>query len=325
MSYIKCRHKIVFTLFIKDIIWEIRMQESKIREKYQREDENDLRGTNVEAMNQFIEMLKLHEKSEDPRIRNIAENFMCIDKVAPNFTIFQGKKCYFMHNFKAYQISKDTNMLVATHEFGHAMLSIMNDTVVPENYGELVERAKQHALSPENKENFKEYIQYISGKTDKKEKRTDAEKGPVSDIISSIFQLQGLRIGTYDNVCYFPSSHSREYYYDEEQNKPNIKNIFDEDFANYYSLQVNRCTQEIEIIRNLFGDELIQAMDKELDKIFEKLLQIKETDKVEVKEDSMERIKNAIIFTKQSEIDQIDLIDQKENLKEQEGKGERNE
>lgn len=72
-------------------------------------------------MDRFIEMLHQHEKSEDPRIRGIAENFNYIDKLAPNFTIFQVKQCLFMHNFKAYQISEDTNMLVATHEFGQAL------------------------------------------------------------------------------------------------------------------------------------------------------------------------------------------------------------
>ena len=167
------------------------MKEKEIREKYQREDENDSKGTNVGAMDRVIEMLYLHEKNEDPRIRGIAENFEYIDKLKPNFTIFQAKECFFMRNFKAYQISEDTNMLVATHEFGHGILAIMNDTVVPENYEGIIERAKKFATLPENKEYFKSYIQYLSGKTDKKDDRTEAEKGPVSDIISSIFQFQG--------------------------------------------------------------------------------------------------------------------------------------
>jgi len=186
------------------------MREEEIRKKYQRADDTDLRGTNIEAMDRFIEMLYLHEKSEDPRVKDIAENFEYIDKIAPNFVIFQGDKCCFMHNFKAYQIAKDTDMLVASHEFGHAVLSMMNDTTVPENYGDIIQRAKQHALSSGNKEYFKEYVQYICGKTDKKEERTEAEKGPVSDIISSIFQFQALRIGSQDNVCIFPSSHPRD-------------------------------------------------------------------------------------------------------------------
>lgn len=51
------------------------MTEEEIRKRYQREDESDSRGTNIEAMDRFIEMLKLHEKSEDSRIRSIAKDF----------------------------------------------------------------------------------------------------------------------------------------------------------------------------------------------------------------------------------------------------------
>lgn len=301
------------------------MKEEEIRKKYQREDENDLRGSNVEAINRFIEMLHLHEKSEDSRIRDIGENFGCIDKVAPNFTIFQSQNCLFMHNFKAYQISEDTNMLVATHEFGHAILSIMNDTIVPENYGDIIEGAKKHALSSENKEYFKEYIQYLCGKTDEKENRTDAEKGPLSDIVSSIFQLGGLRIGSYDNVCWFPSSHSREYYYDEEKGEPNLRNIFDEDFANYYSLKVNNCTREIETIKKLFGDEFVQVLDAEVEKAHEKLLAIKENKIEEKPKNPMEQIKSVVSFSRQGEIENISEKD-KEEVKDIQGeKGEINE
>ena len=187
------------------------MKDEEIRKKYQRDDENDLTGTNVGAVDRFIEMLHLNERSTDSRISSIAENFeMIIDKLAPNFRIFQGDKCFFRTNFNIYQISENASMLDASHEFGHAVLSIVNNTIPPEDYGNVIEKAKQHAFSPENKEKFKEYIQYISGKTDRKEERTEAEKEEVSDIISSIFQLQGFRIDTPDNVCIFPSSHSRK-------------------------------------------------------------------------------------------------------------------
>ncbi|MCI8384315.1 MAG: hypothetical protein HFJ33_05595 [Clostridia bacterium] len=281
------------------------MKEEEIRKRYQREDESDLRGTNVGAMDRFIAMLQLHEKSEDLYVRNMGENFEYIDQLSPNFVIFQGKECLFMHNFKAYQISENTDMLVATHEFGHAVLSIMNDTVVPEDYGKIIARAKQYAISPENKENFKDYIQYLSGKNDRKEDRTEAEKGPVSDIISSIFQLQGLRIGTADNICIFPSSHPREYYYDEEKGQPNLKNIFDEDFANYYALKVNNCTKELKAIRDLFGDEFVHVLDTELKRVSERLSMVKESEMQESLSKPIEQIKSVVVFSRQGEIQEI--------------------
>lgn len=285
------------------------MRDEEIRKRYQREDENDLRGTNVGAMNKFIEMLHLHEECEDSRISSIAENFEHIDKLASNFIIFESDDCFFMHNFKAYQISENTDMLVAAHEFGHGVLSMMNDTKVPENYGDIIANAKQHALSPENKQYFKEYIQYISGKTEQKECRTEAEKGPVSDIISSIFQLQGLRIDTPENVCIFPGSHSREYYYDEEKNQPKLDKIFDEDFANYYSLKVNNCKEEIQTIKNLFGDEFVEALDIELEKVSERLEAVKENEIQKESKDPMEQIKSVVAFSRQGEIQSINSLE----------------
>lgn len=297
------------------------MNQKEIRRKYQREDENDLRGTNVKAMDKFIEMLSLHEESTDSRIRDIGETFEYIDKLAPNFQIFQGKDCYFMHNFKAYQISENTDMLTATHEFGHAILSIMNNTVVPQNYDKVIEKAKQHALSSEKREDFKKYILYLSGKTDEQSDRTEAEKGPLSDIISSIFQLPGLRIGSYDNVCIFPSSHNRSYYFDEEKGIPKLKNIFDEDFANYYTLKVTNASREIETLRFLFGDEFVQVLDEQLEKAREKSLTLKDYRIEETNQDPMEKIKQVVIFTKQSELEDISI----EDINIQKSEGERNE
>lgn len=287
------------------------MKEEEIRKKYQREDDTDLRGVNIGAVDKFIEMLHLQEENKDLRISSIARNFEYMGELAPNFTIFQNEKCLFMRNFKAYQISERTNMLVASHEFGHAVLSIMNKTEIPENYEDLIKRAKQHAISPENKEYFKEYIQYLCRKTQEAERRTEAEKGPVSDIISSVFQFQGLRIGSEDNICILPSSHSRNYYYDEEKGKLNLKNIFDENFANYYALKTNNCTQELETVRALFGDEFLQTLDEELEKAYLKLEKVKENrNQGKTKEDAVESIKSVIMFSRQGEIDNINSLEQ---------------
>ncbi len=278
------------------------MNEQEIRLKYQRDDENDLRGTNILAMDRFIEMLKLHEKSDDLRIRSIADNFDKFGKISPNFTIFEDEKCAFMHQFKAYQISKDTNMLVASHEFGHAVLSIANNLQLPDDYENVIERAKKHALSQEHKEEFKEYVQYLCDRTEQRGKRSEAEKKLVADIISSIFQSPGLRIGSNENVCILPAYHLRGYYYDEESKTPNVKNIFDEDFANYYTLKVNNCDKEIETLKSLFGEELINVLDNQLQIAYERLDKYKSN---ENKENITEQIKGTVVYTRQGEIDQI--------------------
>ncbi len=243
------------------------MNEDYIRETYQRDNETDPRGKNVGAIDKLIQMLHLQEKSNDANIRMIANNFEYIKKAAPNFTIFEAEKpddCFFMQNFKAYQIGKDADLLVASHEFGHAILSIGTDTKVPENFDNVIKNAKEHSLNQENKEYFKGYVQYLSNKTNLN--RTEAEKGPLSDIMSAIFQQPGLRINTPENVCMFPSSHSREYYYDEEKGKIKIDKVYDEIFANFYALKSGNHEKEIATLEKLFGKELIQTLDLEISK-----------------------------------------------------------
>ena len=102
------------------------------------------------------------------------------------------------------------------------------------------------------------------------EERTKAEKGPLADILSSIFQYPSLTFanpdGTKSRTMIFPSFHNREYYFDVNNGKMKIDKIFDEDFANYYALALNGCTRELGILRNFLGDEWIQTMENELDK-----------------------------------------------------------
>ena len=64
----------------------------------------------------------------------------------------------------------------------------------------------------------------------------------------------------------FPSFHDREYYFDEEKGKMRTDRIFDEDFANYYSLVLNGCTKELGILRKFLGEEWMQSMEQELEK-----------------------------------------------------------
>lgn len=241
------------------------MTEQEIRKRFQRDDETDLRGTNIGAIDNLISMLELHKESSDIYVRSIAENFGEFEKLAPNFVIFESQnpdECFYMHNFAAFQIGKETDSLISSHEFGHAVIGITNKTKVPDGYEAIIERAKAYALSPEHKEKFKEYITYLSQKDN--QDRTDAEKGPVSDIISSIFQQPGFRIGSYENVCMLPSFHNRDYYYDEEKSTMKVDKVYDEDFANFYALKANNCEKELDVLRQLFGDELLQVLDSEL-------------------------------------------------------------
>ncbi|MCI9063760.1 MAG: hypothetical protein HFJ17_04075 [Clostridia bacterium] len=295
------------------------MKEENIRKKYQRDDENDKRGTNGGAIDNFIKMLEAHKESTDKNIRSIAENFEYFDILAPNFIIFECEddKCGFMPVFKALQIGKNTSKLISSHEFGHAVLAVTSNTQVPKDYENIILRAKEYALSPENKEFFKSYVEYLSKNGG--DNRTEGEKGPVSDIISSIFQERGLRIGHFDNACIFPSSHSRSYYFDEEKGKMKEQAVFDEDFANFYALKANNCEKEISILRKLFGNEFVQTLDNEIEKAANILEKVASKENQEKNSDTMDKIKSAIIGERQENIISIQEPDKENENKRNEG------
>ncbi len=297
------------------------MTEQEIRKRFQRDDETDLRGTNSGAIDNLISMLELHKESSDMYIRSIAEHFEEFEKLSPNFVIFESQnpnECFYMHNFAAFQIGKDTDSLISSHEFGHAVIGITNKTKVPDGYEAIIERAKAYALSPEHKEKFKEYITYLSQKDN--QDRTDAEKGPVSDIISSIFQQPGFRIGSYENVCMLPAFHNRDYYYDEEKSTMRVDKVYDEDFANFYALKANNCEKELEVLRQLFGDELLQVLDSELLKsavILERVA-AKEHNETAISS-TIDSIKSVITGTTQEEIRLIKDPEKEAEIQKDEG------
>ena len=263
-------------------------------------------------------MLKRHTVSTNKYVKSIADDFENFDKIAPHFVIFETKeegKCNYMHTFKALQISKNTSLEISSHEFGHAILGVTSNTKVPDDYENVIVRAKKYALSPENKEFFKSYIQSLS--KDGENSRTEGEKGAVSDIISSIFQQPGFRIGNFENVCMLPSCHSRDYYFDEEKNEMNVKRIFDEDFANFYSLKANNCEQEVETLRKLFGDEFIQVLDEELIKSAQKLEKVVDREDNGMQLSTLDNIKATITGERQGEIALIREETVKENEKQE--------
>ena len=282
------------------------MNEQEIRLKYQRD--GGSQGKNDIAVSRFIDMLHLHEKSDNPYIRRIVENVQNISSLAPNFTIFQSEKStFFMHQFCALQIKLNSDDLVLCHEFGHAILgiteqrdetknnSLRNSSHVnpPENFEEIVKQANQNAKSTKNIEKFKAYIKYLSDAN--QSERTDAEKGPVSDIISSIFQTPAFSIENKKHVL--PSYHMRDYYFDEEKGQMKVDKIFDEDFANFYTLTVNNCDKELQILREFLGEEWMHVMETRLEEASKQMAK-----SIDRKEDVMGNIKSVIMGVDRSNI-----------------------
>ena len=209
-------------------------------------------------------MLREHEKSDDSNVRRIIAGLVNLESIAPNFTIFQSdKSAGFMHQFNALSITSQMDQLGISHEFGHAILGMINGLKIPEKFEEVVERAYSHSKSPEIIDKLRQYIKCISN-PDSSE-ITKAEKGPVSDIISAIHQNCAFRIK--GETYILPSFHRRSYYYNEETSQMKTKQIFDECFANFYALISNNCHEELEKLKMLFGEEFLKVMNAELEKV----------------------------------------------------------
>lgn len=249
----------------------IYLTDDEIRKRYERD--GGPMGANQEAITKFIQMIRAHEKSENSCVREIIAGLDNLQSIAPNFTIFQSPdKNFFMHQFKALTISLTSSDLVMSHEFGHALLGMINGLQIPEKFEEVVERAYNHSKSTEIIPKLIEYIKRISN-PDLPEV-TEAEKGPVSDIISAIHLNCAFRIK--GEIYILPSYHPRSYYQNEKTGERKIKQIFDECFANIYALMANNHHKELEDIKTLFGEEFFQVMNAELEKAAKTINRISE-------------------------------------------------
>ena len=273
------------------------MTDEEIRKRYQR-DGGPL-GKNKLAIDKFIRMLHTHEKSSSKKIRDIVANLQNLQNLEPDFIIFESEKVTgFMHQFAALRIDiENSDDLVLSHEFGHGVLSMINGLELPDGYEETVKQARANCISQENKEKFRQFVEYISDKDNTE--RTEAEKGPVSDIISSIFQYPGLSFAATNKTCILPSYHDREYYFDEEKGIMKTDAIFDENFANFYALVANNCAKELQTLRELLGDDWMKEMEQQLEKAAKTIEMAKEK---EPEKTAIEQIKSTIMDVRESQI-----------------------
>ena len=284
------------------------MIEQEIRDKYQRD--GGPAGKNDKAITKFIEMLRKHAKSNNSYIQDIVNNINNLEILAPNFIIFESEdQTFFMHQFKALQIALNSDDLKISHEFGHCILSAINKLEVPDNFESIVKGAKHNCINEENKDKFIEYFDYLSNSDNMQ--RTDAEKGPVSDIISSVFQQPSLVFAKLNKQCVLPSFHIRSYYFDEEKGQMRTKVIFDEQFANFYALVANNCDKELQILKELLGEEWYKTMENELEKASRNIRLIKDKQN----SDPIENIKGSITDTRAGQVPNLSNEINRDNYK----------
>ena len=252
------------------------MNVNEFKEKFQRTEENQM-GINTNVTNSIVDFIEGSKECKDENVKYFLDNFDKIDKVYQNFRVFESKDANgFMYLFKALNLTKDADNFTIGHEIGHVLNSMKNlrfvdpehslktQIVIPENFEKIVDNAKANCLLPENKEFFKEYVEHICKDKD----ISIAEKGPLSDILSAVFRQSGLRIGSVENVCIFPSQHA-EFYDKNMPENERMERIFDECFANVFDLKANNSEHELEIMERLFGKEFMQTFENEIEQATE--------------------------------------------------------
>lgn len=239
----------------------------------------DKKLNNKAEVNSLFLIVNNGLNSDDERIKNIYEQIFNIKRIEPRFNVFFSTKMSsaYLSNFKALNINKDDiqNYLILSHEYGHAMFDILLNKKVPEEYSTIMEIAKKHALTSNNinfnygslnvqNAKFRDLIEYIC---DKSNKESLESVGPFSDIISSMWQTGGFKNSKGDPFI-LPFSHPRETYFDNE-NHIKYDVIFDEQFANFFALKSTNSNEALETLKNLFGVEWYNFMDKNIDLMYD--------------------------------------------------------
>ena len=240
------------------------MEKELLRNEYIFDEPNG-RGHNKDGVDRWIQMLEKHLKSNNPYICNITQNVELIKKIAPNFTIFEEEKSHFLIRFNALviNINDDKNYLKLSHEYGHALHNILLKDSMPDNYDKIIENAKEHCKDPDIKQRFSKMVRYISNKEDSKDM---VGRSPFSNIISAIYQAPGFN--TKNGPIMLPAYHNTKDYMDD-QNNIDYKKIFREHIADFFALEANNCIEEINMLRDFFGEEFVNTIEKQFIKMNE--------------------------------------------------------
>ncbi|MDD3452919.1 MAG: hypothetical protein PHN42_01405 [Bacilli bacterium] len=246
-------------------------------------DENEQKGfgNNEAVIARIIKFLS--------NIKNIEfkQNFINLLNYNENFKIFEtnSSSSNYMANFKALSIKTSDDDYVIGHELGHAVLNLIDDTNVPNDFEQIVNNAKNNALNENNLEltinNIKHsnarlriLLEYICNEKNKME-----DKNPLSDIISSMWQATAFP--TVDgNILKLPAVHNPEYYFDKKKLLNNVKEldykkIYDEQFANFFILYINNRLDTLDILRKIFGNDWFNLMNNKVNELLNNLIMSK--------------------------------------------------
>lgn len=233
-------------------------------------------NNNEDAINMLIRMVKKGLQSSDENIKTIFSNVVSIKSIFEGFNIWIGDsfKTGYLLKFGVINIqNKDINdYMTLMHEYGHAIFDIVLQSEYPEQFQNIVNQAISNAYEFKNRKidfanlqledgKFLNILEYICNE---KNRKSTIGMGPLSDIMSAMWQNGAFSKPNGEQLV-LPYSHSRDSYLNED-GSVNYKIVYDEQFANFFSLKVNNCEKELNLLKDMFGEEWYNSMDE---KIFE--------------------------------------------------------
>ena len=219
-------------------------------------------------------IIKLFNEVYYDKNKQLIDNFDKLSDYNDNFKIFESDKIgsNYMPNFKALTVNRKDDNYVISHELGHAILNLVDNTTLPPNFQDVLIGAKNRALKIDNLSinlngkqinncRLRTILEYICNKDNVME-----DIGPFSDIISSMWQTHGFPTADGKKLI-LPYFHTQKYYTDEISNGTNVINyqrVYDEQFANFFTLYTNNRKETLFVLKELFGDEWYSLMENKV-------------------------------------------------------------
>ncbi len=237
-------------------------------------DKNSELGDNSAVVNKLYNTFCEVYESGDKISKNIISAFL---KTKETIQIFPSDtQSAYLEAFGALQLEPGIDNNALLHEIGHYYYHQLLGEQIPEHFDSVIANAKKHALGQKNIDfvfNGKEFenARYLNLLEEicSSENKSNADLGVMSDILSGIHL--GAPLTGPNGPLVLPYGHSSQYYtkrnMEVKLENINYNKVFDEQFANFFSLYMNNKTEQIEVLRKFLGDDWYNSMMDTLMKI----------------------------------------------------------
>ena len=217
-----------------------------------------IKRSNKPLLQHLSGLIRTAEQSDDESIRYVAQNFDKIGFVSPFLKISDGPNDY-KPAINRLSVGPKAEDSVVMHLVGDVF---QRATVkeMPAEVDTFTKEAIQHVKDPNNIGFFKKYVEYLA--KDNSGNVTEAERGPVSNVISQVLGQSAFKINTEDNICKLPRMDLAE----KSQGPVTQEDVFRSIFASFFALKALNRTEEINKLTKLFGSRFVDLFESQLEK-----------------------------------------------------------